>query len=72
MNPPNAWSISRMRKIALAADNAQQVTEATVWLRRVGLDRVVGYLAGGVGAWANAGFDPDAFRYTISAREIAG
>lgn len=51
------WILPPDRDIVVVADNAQQVTEATVWLRRVGLDRVVGYLAGGVGAWANAGFD---------------
>ncbi len=46
--PPNA-------NILLVTENSEQIEEAVVWLRRVGLDRVIGYLDGGMSAWAGAG-----------------
>lgn len=44
--PPNA-------DILLVAHSGQDASEAAVWLRRVGLDRAVGYLDGGMYAWSN-------------------
>jgi rhodanese-related sulfurtransferase/glyoxylase-like metal-dependent hydrolase (beta-lactamase superfamily II) len=49
------WVLPPDVDILLVPDNAQQATDATVWLRRVGLDRVVGYLDGGMFGWARAG-----------------
>jgi len=41
--------------ILLVTDNGDQAAEAAVWLMRVGLDQVIGYLKGGMQAWASAG-----------------
>jgi hydroxyacylglutathione hydrolase len=41
--------------ILLVADSEGQAEEAAMWLRRVGLDQVMGYLQGGTHAWASAG-----------------
>lgn len=46
-------------EILLVADDGDQAQEAAVWLRRVGLDRIVGYLDGSTAAWANAGLPID-------------
>jgi glyoxylase-like metal-dependent hydrolase (beta-lactamase superfamily II) len=69
---PNSWHISLRgnfgtfagwvlpdQDILLVAEDAAQAREAAVWLRRVGLDRTVGYLEGGTVAWANAGLPTD-------------
>jgi len=44
-------------QILIVANSAEQVEEAQVRLARVGLERVNGYLAGGVQAWRADGFD---------------
>ena len=49
------WVLPVDGEILLVADDAADVSEATVWLRRVGLDRVTGYLDGGMPAWNTAG-----------------
>lgn len=49
------WVLPVDRDILLVAESAQQAIEAAVWLRRVGLDRTVGYLDDGMFAWARAG-----------------
>jgi hydroxyacylglutathione hydrolase len=43
------------RPIILVADDEESVGEAQVRLARVGLEGVVGYLAGGIAAWDGAG-----------------
>ena len=43
--------------IVLVANNEAEVEEAQMRLARVGLEGVQGYLAGGVDAWRNAGFE---------------
>lgn len=68
---PNVWSIDMAanlptfagwvlppdRDILLVADDVDQAEKARVWLRRVGLDRVIGYLHGGMSAWAAKGLE---------------
>ena len=49
------WVLPPDREILLVVDSAPQAADAAVWLRRVGLDRVVGYLDGGMFAWSKAG-----------------
>jgi rhodanese-related sulfurtransferase len=44
------------KDILLIADDHQKALEANTWARRVGVDRIVGYLNGGMVAWAVAGF----------------
>ena len=53
------WALPSDRDILLEADTPAQAREAVVQLRRVGLDRAVGYLVGGTHAWAIAGFPTD-------------
>ncbi|MDI6876223.1 MAG: rhodanese-like domain-containing protein [Methanomicrobiales archaeon] len=53
------WVLPPDRDILLVSDNPAEVRDAVVQLRRVGLDRVVGYLEGGTHAWAMAGFPLD-------------
>jgi hydroxyacylglutathione hydrolase len=43
------------RNVVLVADSDDEVREATVRLSRVGIDKVVGFLAGGIAAWEKAG-----------------
>jgi glyoxylase-like metal-dependent hydrolase (beta-lactamase superfamily II)/rhodanese-related sulfurtransferase len=43
--------------IVIIADSEEQAVEAQMRLARVGLEKVKGYLAGGVYAWAQAGLD---------------
>ena len=50
------WVLPPDRDIFLVAESREQAGEATVQLRRVGLDRVVGFLAGGVRSWAIHGY----------------
>ena len=49
------WVLPPYANILLVVDNAEQAEEALVWLRRVGLDRTIGYLDGGMYEWAKAG-----------------
>jgi glyoxylase-like metal-dependent hydrolase (beta-lactamase superfamily II)/rhodanese-related sulfurtransferase len=49
------WILPTDIEILLVADHAKQAADGAVWLRRVGLDRAVGYLDGGMFAWAKAG-----------------
>jgi len=50
------WVLPTDKDILLIADDYKQALEATTWARRVGVDRIVGCLAGGMVAWAVAGF----------------
>lgn len=49
------WVLPPDADILLVTDSCEQANEAVVWLRRVGLDRVTGYLEGGMFEWAKAG-----------------
>ena len=53
------WVLPPDKDILLVADSPAQTREAVILLRRVGLDRTVGYLAGGTHAWATAGYPID-------------
>jgi glyoxylase-like metal-dependent hydrolase (beta-lactamase superfamily II)/rhodanese-related sulfurtransferase len=49
------WIISPHVDILLVAGSSAQAEEAVIWLRRVGLDRAIGFLEGGMYEWAKAG-----------------
>ncbi len=51
------WIAPPDKDILLVADSPSAAADAVVWLRRVGLDRVVGRLDGGMNEWANAGLE---------------
>jgi rhodanese-related sulfurtransferase len=49
------WVVPFDTRIVLVADGPHDRAEATLQLFRIGYDRVVGYLDGGVDAWAGSG-----------------
>jgi hydroxyacylglutathione hydrolase len=49
------WVLPTDKDILLVADDFRDALEANVWTRRVGLDRVIGCLNGGMTAWSAAG-----------------
>jgi glyoxylase-like metal-dependent hydrolase (beta-lactamase superfamily II)/rhodanese-related sulfurtransferase len=53
------WVIPPDVDILLVSHDAEEAREAQLWLRRVGLDRTVGFLEGGMHAWASAGYSTD-------------
>jgi len=55
--------------VLLVSFDATQANDAAVWLHRVGLDRVIGYLQGGMFEWAKAGF-PTSHVRQLSAEEL--
>ncbi len=55
----SGWVLPPDRGILLVVDNQAQAEEATLWLRRVSLDNVLGYLDGGLFAWSNEGLPAD-------------
>jgi len=63
------WIMPPDRDILLVSETPEQVQEATVWLRRVGLDRTIGYLKGGMAEWTKAGF-PAAHLPQLSVEEL--
>jgi hydroxyacylglutathione hydrolase len=63
------WILPPEAEILLVADHRDQVERASVLLRRVGLDRVTGYLEGGSFAWAVSGF-PLGHVPQLSAQEL--
>jgi hydroxyacylglutathione hydrolase len=51
------WVLPADRRLTIVADDADDVPEAVRHLIRVGLDRIDGHLAGGIGAWEMAGYE---------------
>lgn len=49
------WTLPVEKEILLVADSDATIRTATVWLQRVGLDHVTGYLEGGMLSWNLAG-----------------
>jgi glyoxylase-like metal-dependent hydrolase (beta-lactamase superfamily II)/rhodanese-related sulfurtransferase len=49
------WVLPTDKDILLVAEDYQKALEANRWVRRVGVDRIVGYLDGGIPGWAAAG-----------------
>jgi len=65
----SGWVLPPDRNILLVAETFAQAQEAGVWLKRVGLDKAMGYLDGGMFAWAKAGL-PTNHVSQLSAEEI--
>jgi hydroxyacylglutathione hydrolase len=63
------WVLPPDRDILLVADNEAEAREARIWLQRVGLDRVVGWLEGGMFEWAKAGL-PGSHVFLVSSHEL--
>jgi hydroxyacylglutathione hydrolase len=56
------WVLSTDKDVLLVADDYGKALEAITWARRVGVDRIVGYLDGGMAAWAVAGFETSSIK----------
>jgi len=63
------WTLPADSEILIVADHEASVKTATVWLRRVGLDRVTGFLEGGMLGWNTAGL-PTGHIPQLSAKEL--
>ncbi|MGV8108169.1 MBL fold metallo-hydrolase [Methanospirillum sp.] len=63
------WVIPPDKDILLAVHRADEITKIIPMLHRVGIDRVIGYIDGGVVRWALAGNVLDHIR-TISVHEL--
>ncbi len=63
------WVVPPDKDILLVTSDVAQVQEAVDWLRRVGMDRTVGYLEGSMAAWATAGL-PMSHVPQLSATEL--
>ncbi|MCK9357198.1 MAG: rhodanese-like domain-containing protein [Dehalococcoidia bacterium] len=63
------WVVPPDKDILLVTSDAAQVSEAVDWLRRVGMDRTMAYLEGGMAAWAVAGL-PMSHVPQLSAQEL--
>ena len=50
------WVLPTDKDILLVADSYEGAVTADLWARRVGMDRIVGYLDGGMMAWATRGY----------------
>lgn len=63
------WVLPTDKNFLLVAENYKQAVNANVWARRVGVDRIVGYLDGGMTAWAVNGLKSNHTKQ-ISAHEL--
>ena len=63
------WVLPPSAEILLIAETFGQAQEAVLWLRRVGLDKIAGYLDGGMYEWAKAAL-PLAHVPLLSAAEL--
>ena len=50
------WVLPIDKDILLVATDYDEALEANIWARRVGIDRITGYLDGGMFAWAVSGY----------------
>jgi len=63
----SGWILPPNQNLLIVAESLAQAQDAAVWLKRVGLDRAVGYLDGGMFAWAKAGLPANHVRQLSSA-----
>jgi rhodanese-related sulfurtransferase len=63
------WVLPVDKDILLVTTDYDEALQATIWARRVGVDRIVGYLDGGMFAWAAAGYKTKDI-HQVSAEEL--
>jgi hydroxyacylglutathione hydrolase len=66
----SGWMLPPDKPIVLVLEGETRVMEASTMLRRVGFDRIAGWLEGGMHAWSVGGFPTEHVRQ-ISVRELA-
>jgi len=50
------WVLPLDKDLLVVSDSFKEAEKTNVWLRRVGQDRIVGYLDGGIAGWAVKGY----------------
>lgn len=50
------WVLPLDKDLLVVSESFREAKETNVWLRRVGQDRVVGYLDGGIAGWVTKGY----------------
>ncbi len=63
------WVLPTDKDILWVADSYEDAVAATLWARRVGVDRVVGYLRGGMPAWVTSGMEIEDI-HLVSAEDL--
>jgi hydroxyacylglutathione hydrolase len=63
------WVLPTDKDILLVADDYDKALEALTWTKRVGMDRIAGYLDGGMADWAVKGLETSRFKL-ISAGDL--
>jgi hydroxyacylglutathione hydrolase len=63
------WVLPTDKDILLVADDYKKALDSVTWARRVGVDRIVGYLDGGMVAWAVKGLKTTSIKL-ISAEDL--
>jgi hydroxyacylglutathione hydrolase len=63
------WVLPIDKDLLVVADSFKDAEETNVWLRRVGQDRVVGYLDGGIAGWVTKGYKTNSVTQ-ISAEDL--
>jgi glyoxylase-like metal-dependent hydrolase (beta-lactamase superfamily II)/rhodanese-related sulfurtransferase len=67
----SGWTLPPDKGVVLVLENNSGAPEAVIMLRRVGFDRIEGWLEGGMHAWSLAGF-PSGHVQQVSVQELAG
>ncbi len=63
------WVLPIDKDLLVVSDSFKEAEETNVWLRRVGQDRIIGYLDGGMAAWVTNGYKTD-YVTQISAEDL--
>jgi glyoxylase-like metal-dependent hydrolase (beta-lactamase superfamily II)/rhodanese-related sulfurtransferase len=50
------WVLPIDKDLLVVSDNFREAEKTNVWLKRVGMDRIVGYLDGGMATWVTNGY----------------
>jgi len=50
------WVLPQDKKILLVAEDKQRAKESALWLYRVGIDKVIGYIDGSMKSWLTKGY----------------
>lgn len=56
------WVLPIDKDILIIADDAQKAKASNIWARRVGVDRIIGYLEGGIKYWITKGLNTKSIR----------
>ncbi len=63
------WVLPIDKDLLVVSDSFKEAEETNVWLRRVGQDRIIGYLDGGMAAWVTNGYKTN-YVTQISAEDL--